>query len=253
MSNVEQRARDMGWRPLDEWNGPEEDWKSAEDFLRVADNYMPVLKERLTKLEDLITDLRADNAKQRASLEKLSAHHRGTWKRQYERALNEVKQMKVEAVETGNTDLYNQLEDKEQQILEEAGQQNPDAQEGPVPEFFTFKEENPWYMTDPEMTMYADGLQTILVNQEGITDHKTFFQEVAKRVRMRFPEKFKNQNQDLPPVVEPGGEGGDNLNIEKGWADMPKQERDEVLKAFPDLFTKDYTKEDYAKEYWMTQ
>lgn len=76
MSNVEQRARDMGWRPLDEWNGPEENWKSAEDFLRVADNYMPVLKERLTKLEDLIKDLRTDNAKQRASLEKLSAHHR---------------------------------------------------------------------------------------------------------------------------------------------------------------------------------
>ena len=87
MSDVEQRARDMGWVPKEEFRGPEENWKSAEDFVRIGENYMPVLKERLGKLEETIGELRAENKKVSGSLQKLADHHRGTWKRQYLKAL----------------------------------------------------------------------------------------------------------------------------------------------------------------------
>ena len=252
--DVEQRARDMGWVPKEDFNGPDENWKSAEDFVRIGENYMPVLRERLGKLESLITDLRTENERTKGSLQSLANHHRGTWKRQYERAKTDIEAEMAAAVERGDGEAFQQLKQAERELEDAAQAENPDNQPTPVPEFIEFKAINPWYGTDPEMSMYADGLQSVLTQHEGITDDKTFFQEVEKRVRLRFPDKFKNQNQELPPAVESGdgGSGVGGESQEKKWGDIPSEERASILREFgPELFTNEYTKEDYAKEYWL--
>lgn len=254
MSDIEQRARDMGWVPREEFNGPDENWKSAEDFVRIGENYMPVLRERLGKLEGLINELRAENSKTKGALQSLADHHRGTWKRQYEKAKKELEDQMAYAVDTGDGEAFRQLKEQERLLDEQAQEENPDAQPQAVPEYHDFVSRNSWYGQDPEMTMYANGLQAILTQHEGVTDDKTFFQEVEKRVRIRFPDRFKNENRDLPPAVESGDGGGaeDVGTGEKKWSDIPAEERKEIMNQFgPDLFTKEYTKEDYAKEYWL--
>jgi hypothetical protein len=252
MSDVEQRAKDMGWVPKEDFRGPEENWKSAEDFVRIGENFMPVLKERLGKMETTISDLRKENKKVTGSLSKLAEWHRGTWKRQYEKALTEIRAQKRVAVEEQDTTLYDTLEEQEAALVEEAANDNPDlttAEGTTVPEYDDFQDKNPWYGQDHEMTMYANGLQAILVQHDGITDDKTFFQEVEKRVRTRFPEKFTNPNQALPPAVEgTGGEGALEPGTgAKGWGDIPAEDQ----AAYTNNFTDIMSKEDYATEYWL--
>lgn len=249
--DIEQRARDMGWRPKDEWRGPEENWKSAEDFVRIGENYMPVLKERLGKLEEELSNVRGEHAKTKSQFQKLADWHRGTWKRQYMKALEDIKVQKRNAVAEHDTELYDELVEREAHLLEEADQVNPDAgiTDDAVPEYYVFKENNPWYGTDPEMSMYADGLQTVLTQHEGIKDDKTFFEEVEKRVRLRFPEKFRNQNQALPPAVEGAGASDDGGGGEKGWGDIPSEHKAAYLDNFTDIMSKD----EYAKEYWLQE
>lgn len=248
--DIEQRAKDMGWRPKEEWRGPEENWKSAEDFVRIGENYMPVLKERLGKMEGTITELRTENAKVAGSLNKLADWHRGTWKRQYDKALADIKRQKRQAVAEHDTELYDNLAEEEAALIKESVQADPvvDAAPTAVPEYHEFKAKNDWYGTMPEMTMYANGLQAVLTSYEGVSDDKTFFQEVEKRVRLRFPEHFRNDNRALPPAVEgAGGEG--NVGGKRGWGDIPSEHRSAYLENFTDFMTK----EDYAKEYWLQE
>ncbi|MHA2266021.1 MAG: hypothetical protein ACXAEN_26815 [Candidatus Thorarchaeota archaeon] len=249
--NIEQRARDMGWRPKEEWSGPEENWKTAEDFVRIGENYMPVLKERLGKMEETIGELRTENKKVTGSLTKLAEWHRGTWKRQYAKALADIKAQKRAAVAEHDTEEYDRLVQEEADLLDEADGSDPGSPpaDDTVPEFYEFQTKNPWYGQDPEMTMYADGLQAVLTQYEGVSDDKTFFQEVEKRVRTRFPEKFRNDNQALPVAVEAGGGVTDGGKIEKGWGDIPVEHR----AAYTENFTDIMTREEYAKEYWLQE
>lgn len=251
MEDIEARAREMGWRPQEEWNGPAENWKNAEDFVRIGENYMPVLKERLGKMEATISDLRAENAKVSGSLNKLAEWHRGTWQRQYARALQDIKAQKLQAVEEHDPVRYKELEEEEEALVSEAGNQDPNKiyDDGTVPEFHEFQQKNPWYGKDPEMSMYADGLQAVLVQHEGVSDDKTFFQEVERRVRLRFPEKFRNTNQALPPAVEAGGADDGSGSGKKGWGDLPP----EAKAAYTDNFTDIMERDQYAKEYWLQE
>jgi hypothetical protein len=251
MSDIEVRAREMGWRPIEEWKGPEANWKTAEDFVRIGENYMPVLKERLGKMEETISALREENTKVSGSLNKLAEHHRGTWKRMYEKAMNDIREQKKIAVQEADTQLYDALEEQEKKIIEEAAADNPDIPQGAgdtVPEYEEFRAANPWYGNDREMTMYANGLQSILPQDASITDDKTFFQEVEKRVRLRFPEKFRNDNQALPPLVEgSGGAGSLQDTAKRGWGDIPAEHQAGYLNNFTDIMSKD----EYAAEYWL--
>lgn len=147
MSDVEQRARDMGWVPKEEFRGPDENWKSAEDFVRIGENYMPVLKERLGKLEGALTEVRGELDSKTTSLKKLADWHRGTYKRQYEKALRDIKAQKKVAVVESDIDRYDALEQQEVDLLQEAAENDPDgldtaAAEGTVPEYYEFQDKN---------------------------------------------------------------------------------------------------------------
>jgi len=253
MSDIEQRARDMGWRPKEEFQGQEDRWVDAKTFVERGENIMPILKERLGKMEDTLASVRSDHQKTQSSLKKLAEWHRGTWKRQYNKALQELQDGKRAAVAQADTDRYSALEEQERLLIEEAAQEHPDdLSEGgeTVPEYTEFQIKNDWYGTDHEMTMYANGLQAILVQHEGINDNKTFFQEIEKRVRARFPEKFRNLNQALPPAVEGAGGGKDELDAtKKGWGDLPPDAKAAYLDNFTDVMTKDL----YASEYFLQE
>jgi hypothetical protein len=251
---MEQKARDMGWRPLEEFKGQEDRWVDAETFVERGETIMPILKERLGKMETTLNSLRDENVKVTGSLHKLADWHRGTWKRQYNKALQTIQDDKRAAVSEADNDRYAALEEQERNLIQEAAEEHPDElSEGgqTIPEYTEFQLKNEWYGSDHEMTMYANGLQAILVQHEGFTDNETFFQEIEKRVRSRFPEKFRNDNQALPPAVEgSGGEGvGAGVGDKRVWGDIPREHQAAYNLNFTDIMTK----EDYAKEYWLQE
>ena len=55
--DIEARARAMGWRPQEEFNGDPAKWKPAEDFVAKGENDLPVLRENMRRMTSTITEL----------------------------------------------------------------------------------------------------------------------------------------------------------------------------------------------------
>ena len=45
-TDVEARARDMGWSPRDSWRGKAEDWIDAETFVKRGTEILPILRAK---------------------------------------------------------------------------------------------------------------------------------------------------------------------------------------------------------------
>jgi len=247
----EERARNMGWVPKEEFKGDPEKWVDHDIFLDRGDNIMPILKERMGALEGKFEAQTAELAKTRKSLEKFVTYHKGTKKRMYEKAFKDLESQKRAAVEAGDAPAYDVLVQKEMQIVEEVQSLEDEATKGDEesPLFPQFKVDNPWYGVDPEMTAYANALQP-LVSAETSGDEE-FFKVIAAKTVKRFPEKVR-----APAVVAQvegadAGGGASEKTGSKGWADLPQDAKDAYNLEFSDI--PNFTKENYAKDYFAQE
>src|SRR6185436_4853984 len=62
-TEVEGRARRMGWRPQEEFRGPKDKWVDASQFVERGETELPVLRERFRALDDKFTRLERENSK----------------------------------------------------------------------------------------------------------------------------------------------------------------------------------------------
>src|SRR3954470_23631210 len=110
-SESEAKARRQGWRPKDEYRGPDEKWVDADAFLKRSDEELPVMRERLKKQDRDLADLKGTVAK-------FAEHHAKVEKIAYERAMNEVKKQRREALAIGDADGFEQAEERLQELKE---------------------------------------------------------------------------------------------------------------------------------------
>lgn len=249
MEDIEAKARAMGWKPEDEFQGDPANWKSAEDFVRISDNVMPVLKERLEKVLQNLDKMSSELAEVKKSNEVIKEHHKRVYKTAYEDALAKIRAGKEEAVEARDLATYKELEKEEERLIKQSVENFPEARETTksegVPEYYEFLERNPWYSTNLEMQAFANALQDVIVG-EGVANDKDFFEEVERRVRKRYPEQFKNERKSGPGSVE----GGDppvvaKPGLKKSWTNLP----DDAKRAYQEHFADFLSKDEYLKEY----
>ena len=239
----EAKARRQGWRPKDEYRGPDEKWVDAESFLKRSDEELPVMRERLKKQDRDLADLKGTVAK-------FAEHHAKVEKIAYERALNEVKKQRREALAIGDADGFEQAEERLAELKEvkPAATQKEAAKEI-SPDVQTWVQANPWFQTEPRLAKYAETVCGELQNEDPTRDLSDILKEVAKEVKTRFPEKFANAKRSAPPAVE----GASTVAAGKGsksYANLPAE-----AKAACDKFLKQgliKSKEDYLKYYDWT-
>lgn len=174
LEQIEQEARNMGWKPKEEFNGPEGAWVDAEAFVERGRQIVPILRannERLNKtlltqnqkignLEKLLKD-------SQTAIETLEKHYTAANKRAVENAKRQLVQQIKQAREDGDTDaefeLLDQLDavresakaaEKTEEKKVEAGQPSKKEEPGNQldPEFIRFQEENPWFGQDKKRT-----------------------------------------------------------------------------------------------------
>ena len=56
MSDIEQTARDMGWRPQEEFRGEASKWVDAQTFVSSGENFLPILRACLLYTSDAADD-----------------------------------------------------------------------------------------------------------------------------------------------------------------------------------------------------
>lgn len=196
--SIEDRAREQGWRPKEEFDGDPAKWVSAETFVAKG--------ELIDRIEQLGKKLK-DSEK---TIKMLSEHHSKVKESEFKRAVEFLKQQKKQAYESGDVDRILELDDKIAEVREtqKAQKQQEQVNEAPEshPAFQSWVSENKWYETDSEMRADADTFGEAYARNNQDKTPAEVLEYVTKKIKKAYPEKFTNPNRNKPTGVE-GGSG----------------------------------------------
>ena len=212
---IEDRAREMGWRPREEFHGDDADFIDAKEFI----NRKPLFDKIEAQGKQLKDVLRA--------LNNLKQHYTMVRDTEYKRALDVLKKQRSAAIKEGDGDTYEELDDHITRIEKEAAdlqvlkQEIPEEQ--PVhPEFQNWLTRNSWYQSVGYMRAFADQVGAEL-HGRGMSREKVL-KGVEEAVRAEFPDKFRNRNKQDAPRVDSDTKGSGSGKRESGL-DLTPQEK----------------------------
>ena len=226
---VEQKAREMGWRPQEEWEGEPGEWIDAKEFV----GRKPLYDEQQRIKRELRDTQKALNA--------LKSHHERVRDVEYKRAIEALKQEKARALEDGDT---KKLVDIDEQIIdlkaeEKASKQAPVSNQ-PHPNFIRWVEKNSWYAQDAELRAEADeiGIGHAMAHPEKTPD------EVLEYVENKIKARIKNQNKARPSSVDTSDNSSKPVKRSDNF--QLTEEEESVMKTF--IKKGVMTKDEYIKE-----
>lgn len=234
-SSIEDRAREQGWKPKEEFEGDSSKWVSAETFVAKG--------ELIDRIEQLGKKLK-DSDK---TIAMLKEHHTKVKESEFKRAVEFLKQQKKQAYESGDVDKILELDDKLAEVRETQKAQKAQAQVDETPEahpaFQSWVSENKWYESDSEMRADADAFGEAYARNNSDKTPQEVLEYVAKKIKKAYPEKFINPNRSKPTGVEGGsgtrqGSSRDNFSL--------TEEEAKVMNTF--VRNGVMTKEEYLKE-----
>lgn len=266
--DVEERAREVGWVPKEEWKGKPDYWKPAEEWLeRAPKTYIPKLEKQIGKLEGQLAKQEADFA---GRIQRLEATTSRRLKQEQERLEREYENRILDATKMGDTEgVKKALSDQKQAMeklddkIEKAEDKQGDKKAPEVPpELEEWAAENTWFVTpdnprgNKKLTAYAVAEWDDIEDEMPRASMKAKLGELSKRMADEFPSKFgKDDGDDDEPQrrgsrVEGGSRNTNGSGSKRqGWSDIPSGDREVAKSMIGDgkLF-KDQA--DYAKAYW---
>ena len=126
-AETEQRARNMGWRPREEFRGDASRWLPAEEFVERGERMLPLLQERNRAADRTITNLQQQITEQGETLNVMLESTRRAEQAGYRRAMQDLYQQRARAVEMGDTAAFQAVEQAMRELgpPPEAQQQQP--------------------------------------------------------------------------------------------------------------------------------
>lgn len=235
--SVEDRAREQGWQPAEEYEGDKSKWVSAETFVAKG--------ELISKIEAIGKELK--NTKK--AMHMLQDHHTKVKEAEFTRAVNYLKQQKKQAYESGDVDKIIEIDEQLVNVKETQKQQamirtqEEQVEETVHPNFVQWVDKNSWYNTDAELREASDaiGLAHAKANPNKTPEEVLDF--VSRKIKATYSEKFSNPNRDKASSVEGAGSSARTKKVSD--FDMSEEEV-RVMNTF--VRQGIMTKEDYMKE-----
>lgn len=226
LSEGEQKARNNGWVPQEEWKGKPDDWVDYRQF-----NFRGELMSRINEQSSIIKHLTNKVSERDAALDDLVELNKKTAETQYKRALEELRARKIEALEEQDHATVMEIDDQIEELKEKkpkpVPQQQQQRQQQVSPEITQWLQDpkNSWYHTDPTMRAIADGA----ARQERLASPSLSDSELLRRVEQQvkqsMPHKFKTNNA---PATDTGGEySGTPSSRGKtpSWSDLTDEQK----------------------------
>lgn len=257
---IEAKAREWGWKPLDEFDGDVDAWHDADEYVRRSDPRY--LRQELTRTERRVKGLETAQNQERLAFEQRLQRMERLSLAQRQKLYRDIEAARRSAVELGDTAEYDRLNAAEEQLYnlereaDTAGKTQPRAApnvDEPHPDVERWVEANPWFLKDKVLNRAAQGIHEALLDDE---PELTVTQNLAKTKReliRRFPEKFTKaapENGSGRNAVETGGQrqGASSRGGGKTWTDIPSEERTILERHVSEGLYKD--KADAAIAYW---
>src|SRR4051812_20280734 len=281
-TDIEGRARRMGWRPKEEFRGPDTKWVDADQFVERGESELPVLRERFRALDDRFSrqeqklvgsekklttaETKIDNLTQ--VLTEFRDYARQGEERAYNRAKRDLEAQMRTATAMADTAQYDAAK-AELDNLErakpapkpaDAPKPEPQASTPEVaPEVQDWVRGNEWFERDPTLRAYATALHGELLKEKPGLSLKDNLEEVTDNVKKTFASKFgitpkpatpTNPNREKAAAVSTSSTPGSSGNAKKGkgYSDLPPD-----AKAACDKFVREipkFTKEEYVKTFF---
>lgn len=237
-SEEETLAMSRGWKPKEEWDGPEDEWKPAKVFNEIGE-----LKEKIASSEK-------DLKKSHKVISLMKEHHLRVRQNAYKEAMEALRMEKHKALEEQDFARAEKLRDEIETVRDRFQNEDvlPRAVEAklreenqvgdPDPEFYAFVNRNPWYKPNGanEMSKKADALGWAYKQEDPNLTFPEIIKKVEKDIRRLFPEKFESPRN---PVNEGGTRSS---NAASGSKVKLTDAEKEVAKSFG------MTEAEYAKE-----
>lgn len=230
---IEDRAKEQGWKPKEEYEGDPSKWVSAETFVAKG--------ELIEKIEALGKELK----NQKKANQMLIEHHKRVKESEFNRAVTYLKQQKKQAYESGDVDKIIEIDEQLANVKETQKQQAQfDAQSEPeiAPEFKAWVSNNKWYDQDSDLRDEADTLGLTHAKRHPEKNPAQILEYVEKQIKKMYPEKFTNPNRTKPSAVEGAVSGGGK----KSEAFELSEEEKQVMMTF--VRSGIMSKEDYLAE-----
>ena len=235
-------AKRQGWVPQDEYNGPEDRWVDADTFVKKGKEINALLRKDNEFLKREVSEMKT-------TMMEFKKFHADTEKRAYERAMLDLREQKKEAINTGDGDKVLQIDDAIDELKIARAQEKVEVRPSnqPDPTFVQWNEDNPWFGKDTELTEEANLIGEVIKKRQPTLIGSDFLEEVTKRVKKAYPEKFTNTNRNRPSAVEGTTAPRASSKGGKGYNDLPPEAKQACQK-----FEKSglLTREAYLKEYF---
>lgn len=233
-------AKRQGWVPQEDYNGPEDKWVDADTFVKKGKEINALLRKDNEFLKREVSEMKS-------TMMEFKKFHADTEKRAYERAMSDLREQKKEAISSGDGEKVLQIDDAIDELKTARKEEKVAAPTQAIdPAFVAWQDDNRWFGKDTELTAEANLIGEVVKRQNPTLIGTEFLDEVTKRVKRMYPEKFTNANRNRPNPVEgstakPAGSRG------KGFNDLPPE-----AKAACQKFEKQnlVTREQYIKEYF---
>jgi hypothetical protein len=249
-----ERARRLGWRPQEEYNGRRE-WVPAEKFIETAENELPVLRENLRRLDNLYTkdvgSLKNELTEVKQVLADFREFSTRAEQRAYEKAKRELEEKRDVAVAHADTETFKATQREIEELDKSVKPPKPEVEkpkvDAPDPAITSWIAENEWFTTDGELMAYAKAQDQFLMQAKPGMSVAERLAEVKNRTKKEYPDKFGNpRREQASSVAEPGAQT-QTRKKGKTYDDLPAEAKaacDKFVRTIPG-----YKREDYVKEY----
>lgn len=187
----EEYARSKGWRPKDEWDSDKGEWIDAAEF-----NRRGPLFDTIGKLKDEIREYKKSSDALVEHNKRLQEHAQKSEERARQKVLEELEERRKEAVQDGDLDLFNEID---QEIKEKTREPEPEPDNAIPESILKWKESNDWFDKDEAMTSYMIHEQNKYLGQ-GLSVPDAL-ERATERVKTEFSHKFDNPNKTKPSMV----------------------------------------------------
>jgi hypothetical protein len=238
----EEQARQLGWRPVDEFKGDPDKHIDADTFLERAQNDMPLLRSNNRRLQEQLEEQTKtigeikeyfDSAKQRAE------------EAGYQRAMQNLMAKQKKAIEDGDGDSFEKIERAKTQLTAQEQQKKSQAatQQETVKMLESFRSENEDLFTDfDKYEVFQKAAQFAAQNGKIGID---VLNEAKAVVARRFG------GAQIPGPDDTSGNNGPRGARKHSFEDLPKDAKDQYFK-FKKEFERtgqEFPKQEYLDNY----
>jgi soluble cytochrome b562 len=199
--DVETEALTLGWTPKEQFRGDPDRWIDAEAYVARGKEIMPILKKNNEKLlgdveslKGTVTNLTTALTEAKESMEEFRKYHNETSKREYEKAVKDLKAQKVVALREGEHESVVEIDEALVELNANAPKElkaaptppPPPPSSGPHPDYVGWERDNSEWLKDPEKQAYASSIANYLRAMDKTTVGRPFLDKVTAEVEKRF-------------------------------------------------------------------